>query len=551
MSSASFPPQIGNYLLGQALGSGVSGWTFRATHIHTGQVVALKVQSVDVSYPSNTHERVIYPMLQGGVGMPTLWASGLWGRWDYLAMDLLGSSLDRLYRKSGKNMMDLRSACSLAIQLISRLEFMHSRGVLHRDIQLGNCVIGRESKQEMIYMIDFGFAKRYLDGRQKHIANRAERSFVGNYYFSSVNVHCRGKTCSRRDDLESTALLLIHILIPGGLPWTRNGVPRDEAAHDRLKREKRAALPEHLARGLPEEFEEFLRYCRGLGFTQQPDYASWRERFRNLAKDLGYKDIDRFIWPPPPVPLQPASRPSKSQPHLNQPKAHHQIAETQLAGLLQGLAQLQIQRDNIGRPVLGDRMNVQGGGGHGGDSLLKKPGPTDVVVISDGEGSSGEYGLVHRYNKAARITKLAQAAGQAADNRVLARLTEDFVKLLRNSNSRTLTREGFAFLDALHKQLADPSVFIVPLRSSKTRSSRSQRDQESAGAGATEEAPHERRSRINGLCQALVKAQDNKTVARLVAEFGALIDRAAGRKLTKDGMTFLETVAERLLVVRV
>ena len=112
-----------------------------------------------------------------------------------------------------------------------------------------------------------------------------------------------GVACSRRDDLESAALLLIHILTPGGLPWTRNGVPRDELAHDRLKREKRAALPEDLARGLPEEFEELLRYCRCLSFTQQPDYAHWRERFRDLAKDLGYKDIDRFMWPPPPAPL--------------------------------------------------------------------------------------------------------------------------------------------------------------------------------------------------------------------------------------------------------
>lgn len=136
MSNASFPPQIGNYLLGPVLGTGVSGtvyascspiasspWvvgsTFRATHIHTGEIVALKVQPVDVSYPSNAHERVVYPMLQGGAGMPKLWASGLWGRWDYLAMDLLGSSLDRLYRKSGKNMMDLRSACCFAIQLVS------------------------------------------------------------------------------------------------------------------------------------------------------------------------------------------------------------------------------------------------------------------------------------------------------------------------------------------------------------------------------------------------------------------------------------------------
>lgn len=229
-------------------------------------------------------------------------------------------------------------------------------------------------------------------------------------------------------------------------------------------------------------------------------------------------------------------------------QTQRKLAEAQLTGLLKGLAQLNINTDNIGRPVLGDRKNVQDGGGNG-DLLLKKPGPTNVVVISDDdERSPGGYGPVDRYDKAARIIKLTRAAGQAADNRVLAGLTDDFVKVLRNSNSRTLTREGFAFLDALHKQLADPSVFIVPLRSSKTRSSRSQRDQESAAA---EEAPRERRNRLNGLCLSLEKARDNKTVAGLVAEYGALIDRTAGRKLTKDGMMFLEIVAERLLVVRV
>ncbi|KAI0259826.1 CK1/CK1 protein kinase [Gloeopeniophorella convolvens] len=537
-SNASFPPQIGNYVLGQALGSGVSGSTFLATHVYTGQVVALKVQPTNISYPTNSHERMIYPMLQGGVGMPKLWASGIWGGWDYLAMDLLGNSLDRLYRKSGKGVMDMRSVCSIAIQLIERLECMHSRGVLHRDVQLGNCVVGLEPRHETIYMIDFGFAKRYLDhNTRKHIANRTERCFIGNYWFSSVNVHCRGKTCSRRDDLESAALLLLHLLTPGGLPWTRNGVPRDDAAHDRLKREKRAALPEDLARGLPEEFEAFLRYCRSLGFTQQPDYAQWRERFRDLAHDLGFTDIDRFVWPPPPVASHPASRPSKAQPMVR--------ADTQMEGVLLRLANMNINRENAGRPVLGDRknLNVQDGG-RTGPLMLKKPDVADVIVVSDSEQSPEEHGPAHRYNKAARITKLTLAAGQAVDNRVLAQIAADFVKVLQSSSSRTLTREGFAFLDALHKQLADPSVFIVPLRSVRSRTSRSQQE----GAPAPLQ---ERRSRLNVLRGSLAKAQDNKTLARLVAEFGTLVDKAAGRKLTNDGLAFLEGMAERLLVVRV
>jgi serine/threonine protein kinase len=96
---------------------------------------------------------------------------------------------------------------------ISRLEFMHSRGVLHRDIQLGNCVLGQPgtvyvlrlmynmelmdegSSENTIYMIDFGFAKQYIDPKTKrHIPDsRIKRQFVGNYWFSSVGVHCRGK----------------------------------------------------------------------------------------------------------------------------------------------------------------------------------------------------------------------------------------------------------------------------------------------------------------------------------------------------------------------
>ena len=82
-------------------------------------MVAIKVQRTDNDCPTNRYERAIYPMLQGGEGMPTLWATGVEGRWDYLAMDLLGPSLDRLYRKNGKKVMDLRSVCCIAMQVVS------------------------------------------------------------------------------------------------------------------------------------------------------------------------------------------------------------------------------------------------------------------------------------------------------------------------------------------------------------------------------------------------------------------------------------------------
>lgn len=93
--------------------------------------------------------------------------------------------------------------------------------------------------------------------------------------------------------------MFIHLLTPRGLSWTRNGVPKTDEAHDRLKAEKRKATPESLCRGLPIEFEEFLAYTRRLAFKENPDYEQWIRKFRDLAIDEGFSNVDQFIWPPP------------------------------------------------------------------------------------------------------------------------------------------------------------------------------------------------------------------------------------------------------------
>jgi casein kinase 1 len=224
---------------------------------------------------------------------------------------------------------------------INRLEFMHTRGVLHRDIQLGNCVLGLPGtmcvaledlpspqpsradglplrNEQTIYMIDFGFSKRYIEPfTKRHIPDsKAKRDFIGNYWFSSIGVHCKGKGAphdafwtsdtntfcivpSRRDDLEAVALMLIHLLTPRGLSWTRNGIPKTDYAHERLKREKEFAHPEDLCAELPEQFEDFLRYCRRLKFQECPDYQHWATEFRELLREEGFSTSAQFIWPPP------------------------------------------------------------------------------------------------------------------------------------------------------------------------------------------------------------------------------------------------------------
>ena len=75
---------------------------------------------------------------------------------------------------------------------------MHNRSILHRDIQLGNCVLGPAHDSQTIYMIDFGFSKFYIDPvTRRHIPDSKEpRDFIGNYWFSSVRVHCKNRGMS-------------------------------------------------------------------------------------------------------------------------------------------------------------------------------------------------------------------------------------------------------------------------------------------------------------------------------------------------------------------
>jgi casein kinase 1 len=112
-----------------------AGSIFRATHIHTGQEVALKVQFIHHDCPTNQYERKIYPLIQGDIGMPKLYAAGVQDVWDYLAIELLGPSLDSLFRKSGQDMMDMRSVCSIAIQAVGERSFVYCQVLFNNIIR--------------------------------------------------------------------------------------------------------------------------------------------------------------------------------------------------------------------------------------------------------------------------------------------------------------------------------------------------------------------------------------------------------------------------------
>jgi casein kinase 1 len=113
------------------------------------------------------------------VGIPKVHYFGVEGDYNVMVMDILGPSLEALFVFCERN-FTLKTILMLIIQLISRLEFLHSRDFIHRDIKPENFLIGIGKKSHLVYAIDFGLAKRYKDPKSgDHIVFKEGKGMTG------------------------------------------------------------------------------------------------------------------------------------------------------------------------------------------------------------------------------------------------------------------------------------------------------------------------------------------------------------------------------------
>jgi serine/threonine protein kinase len=175
--------------------------------------------------------------------------------------------------------------------MVTRLELVHKKGYLHRDLKPQNMLAGVGKKEEIFYLIDFGLAKRFIDPKTgEHISFKKKKGITGTPNYLSLSTH-RGCEHSRRDDLESLCLCMIYFL-RGSLPWDipkPRHIPvdiKDPKAFDKRelnikniydwKRKclmaKKNATVDELCDTFPVQFSEFFKYCRDLDFEETPDY---------------------------------------------------------------------------------------------------------------------------------------------------------------------------------------------------------------------------------------------------------------------------------------
>ncbi|XLR00764.1 hypothetical protein HN51_055577 [Arachis hypogaea] len=104
-------------------------------------------------------------------------------------MDLLGPSLEDPFVYCGRK-FSLKTVLMLADQMMTRIEYVHFKGFLHRDIKPDNFLMGLGRKANQVYIIDFGLAKRYRDSTtNRHIPYRENKNLTGTACYASCNTH--------------------------------------------------------------------------------------------------------------------------------------------------------------------------------------------------------------------------------------------------------------------------------------------------------------------------------------------------------------------------
>jgi serine/threonine protein kinase len=283
----------GRYRLGKKVGAGSFGEIYEGTDIFANSEVAIKLEHMTIKYPQLLFEAKLLKTIPG-VGIPQMFWFGVAGEYNTMVMELLGQNLEDLFNFCTRN-FTLKTILLIGIEMLERIKHVHENHYVHRDIKPENFLVGKGQSEQIIYIIDFGLAKRYRDEQTRiHVPFKENKNLTGTARYASKNAH-RGIEQSRRDDLESIGYVLIY-LMKGVLPWQGLKCKDKTEKYLKIKEMKESITPEKLCEGLPEEFVKYMKYCDGLKFDDEPNYRQLINMFKELYKSKDYENDYFYDW---------------------------------------------------------------------------------------------------------------------------------------------------------------------------------------------------------------------------------------------------------------
>ena len=270
------------YNLIEKISEGSFGSVFKAENVRTKENVAIKFEIKMDNIKSLKNEAKIYQYLGKINGFPQIKMFGTMDKLNYLVIDLLGKSLSNTILEFNK--LSLKTTLLIGIQIINRIKVLHETQLLHRDVKPSNFLFGFEKDINKLYLVDFGFSKRYIYN-ENHIQERELTKIVGSPNFVSLNIHNHIEP-SRRDDLESCIYIMLTMLF-GKLIWF------DKSNLNDIYQLKEEII---LLEEVPDFIKILLHYVRKMKFDETPDYSYIINIIIETFKNNLFENDDKFEW---------------------------------------------------------------------------------------------------------------------------------------------------------------------------------------------------------------------------------------------------------------
>lgn len=214
---------LGRYYLHEFVGIGGMGVVYRAQHITTEGIVAVKVLKPDLALQNSAMDKYFFEEAKKTVGLnhpyiikvtdADMTADGT----AFLVMEWLdGHTLEEEMRACGK--MDLERVTILLEQICEAAAHAHSKGIIHRDLKPGNIMVVRDYKgDEAVKILDFGIAKALTStmGTTSRV--------MGAPYYASPEQLVVSVSIDHRSDIYTLGVIL-HQLLTGEVPFDADSI---------------------------------------------------------------------------------------------------------------------------------------------------------------------------------------------------------------------------------------------------------------------------------------------------------------------------------------